>query len=60
MTCHVFRAPYVRFRLQVEHQPIVEGMRGFGCAIGVWKFVTRQTALAYMIEGFWLRTVGIM
>ena len=44
MTRHVFRAPYIRFRLQVVHQPIVEGMRGFGSAIDVWKFVTRQTA----------------
>jgi len=22
LTCHVFRAPYIRFRQQVEHQPI--------------------------------------
>ena len=47
-------APYIRFRKQVEHQPIVEGMRGFGCAIDVWKFVTRQAAPACMIEGFGL------
>jgi len=60
MTCHVFRAPYIRFRLQVEHQPIVEGMRGFGCAIDVWKFVTRQAAPACMIEGCGLRTVEIL
>jgi len=51
MTRHVFRAPYVRFRLQVVHQPIVERMRGFGIAIDVWKFVTWQAAPECMIEG---------
>ena len=60
MTCHVFRAPYIRFRLQGEHQPIVEEIRGFGCEIEVWKFVTRQAAPACMIEGCGLKTDEIM
>ena len=49
--CHVFRAPYIRFRLQVVNQTIVEGMRRFDSAIDVWKFVTRQAAPESMIEG---------
>jgi len=35
-------------------------MRGFGCAIDVWKFVTRKAAPACMIEGCRLRTVEIL
>jgi len=57
MTCHILRATYIRFLLQVEHQPIVEEVRDFACAINVWKFVTRQAAPACMIEGSGLRTV---
>jgi len=60
MTWHVFRATYIRYRLQVEHQPIVEGMNGFGCAIEVRKFVTRHAAPASMIERYGLRTVEIL
>ena len=60
MTCHIFMAPYKRFRLQVEHQRIVEGMRGFGCAIDVPKFVIRQVAPAFMIEGCRMRIVDIL
>ena len=35
-------------------------MRGFGCAIDVGKFVTRQAAPAFMIEICGLRTVEIL
>ena len=59
MTCHVFRAPYIRFRLHVEQQPIVERMRGFGSAIDVWIFVTRQAVPEFMFEGCGQRTVKI-
>jgi len=60
MTCHVFRASYIRIRLQVEHQPRVERICGFGYPIGVGKFVTRQVAPACMFEGCGLKTVEIL
>ena len=42
------------------HQPIVEGMRCFGSAVDVRKFVTRQAAPENMFEGCGLRTVEIL
>jgi len=43
----------------VEQQPIVERMRGFGSAIDVWIFVTRQAVPEFMFEGCGQRTVKI-
>jgi len=60
MTYHAFRAPYKKIRLQVEHKPIVEGMRGFGGASDTWKFVKRLAAPACMIEGCGLRPVVML
>ena len=60
MTCHVRRAFCIRFRLQVVHQPIVEGKSGFGCAIDGEKFVTRQSASAFMVKRFRSKSVNIL
>jgi len=60
MTCRAFREFDIRFRLQVIHQTIVEGMRDFGGAIDFGKFVTRQAAPAFVIKRCGLRTVKIL
>jgi len=46
--------------MQLLQQPIVEEMPGFGSAIDVWKFLTRQAAPEFMIEEYSLRTVEIL
>jgi len=58
--CHFLRTMYIRFRLQMVHQPIVERVRGFGCAIYVGKFLTRHVAPVFMIERFWQRAIKIL
>jgi len=40
----------MRFHLQVVHQPITEGMRGFVGEIDVGKYVTKQAAPAFVIK----------
>ena len=60
MACHVFRTFYIRFSVQVVHQTIIEGMRGFGCAIDIVKFMTRKAAPAFMTESRGLKTVKIL
>jgi len=52
MTCHILRALYRRFRLHMVHQPILERVRRFGCAIYVGKFVTRHAAPVLIIDRF--------
>ena len=37
MTYHVSRALDILFLLQIVHQPIVEGMRGFGERKKIWE-----------------------
>jgi len=60
MTYHVFTAFYITFRLKVVQKQFVEEMRSFGGAIDVGKFVTRQTAPAFVIKSCGLRTVEIL
>jgi len=50
MTCHVSRALDVLFLLKIVHQPIVEGMRGFGCASKFEKIVTWPYTPTFVIE----------
>ena len=60
MTFHVLRAFYIRFSLQVIHQPIVERMHVFCRATNVGKSVTRQTVAVFRFEGFRLRAMKAM
>jgi len=53
MTCHIGRALDEIFLLQIVHQPIVEGMRYFGCARVFGKSVAEQGTPVLVIERVW-------
>jgi len=48
------------FLLQIGHQTIVEGMRGFGCAREFGKIVAGQGTPALVIERVWRGAVDIL
>jgi len=60
MTCHVGRSLEVIFLLQIVHQPIVEGMRGFNCASEFGKLVAGQGTPAVVFEGVWRGAIDIL
>ena len=53
MTCDIGRALVEIFLLQIVYQPVVEGMRSFGCAREFGKLVTGQGTPALVIERVW-------
>jgi len=60
MTCHAGWALDDIFLLQIVHQPIVKGMRGFGCAREFGNLVTGQSTPALVIERVWRGTIYIL
>jgi len=60
MTYHVSRALDILFVSQIVHQPIVEAMRGFGCARESGKLVAWQCTPAFVIERDGWRALEIL
>jgi len=60
MTHHVGRAFEEIFLLQIIHQTILEGMRGFVCAREFGKLVAGQDTPAFVIERVGRRAIDIL
>jgi len=60
MTCNVGRALEVIFLMQIVHQPIIEGMRRFGCPSEFGKLVAGQGKPAVVMEGVWRGAIDIL
>ena len=60
MTCHIGRALEEIFLLQIVHQPIIVGMRGFCCARIFGKSVAGQDTLVLVIESVWWWSIDIL
>jgi len=60
MTCHIGRALDEIFFLQIIHQPIVEGMRGFCCERVFGKSVTGLCTSVLVIERVWRVSIAIL